>query len=120
WEVDEAAPIGKPGGFGSVFAGKAADGSLVAVKILRPDIGDAGHRELEFAQAFAGRATRHIVPILDFGVDANSGRSCIVMARAKESLRDAIARSELDQGGAINIIRDVANGLVEAGDWIHR
>lgn len=120
WEIDETARLGQPGGFGSVFAGKASNGRAVAVKLIDLSVGDAAHRELEFAQAFAGRPTQHIVPILDFGVDGVSGQSCIVMSRANASLRDVMISASIDQSQAASIIEDVARGLIEAGDWIHR
>ena len=120
WMLDESKPIGKPGGFGSVYTGHGDDGTIVAIKTLRPDIGGAAHRELEFAKAFCGSETRNIVPILDFGVDDASAISCIVMARAKESLRQAMTRSPISQADAVEVLIDIAHGLLEAGDWIHR
>src|SRR2546426_7207530 len=90
WTVDESAPLGPAGGFGQVFAG--TDGSLhpLAIKRLFLDTGALGHRELNIADALIGRALDHIVPVLDAGVDADSGRIFVVMARAERSLRDEL------------------------------
>jgi serine/threonine protein kinase len=85
WLLDEHAILGKPGGFGTVYRGKSVEGKPVAIKLIRPDVGDAAHRELEFAQAFAGRQTQHVIPILDAGIDPASKQSCIVMMLAAGS-----------------------------------
>jgi serine/threonine protein kinase len=120
WQLDEAAPLGKAGGFGSVFSGLGADGTAVAIKLINLEAGDAAKRELEFAKAFAGRRTQYIIPIVDYGIDNITKKSCIVMARAEGSLRDAIAKTSIEQTEAINIIGQIAKGLLEAEDWIHR
>jgi len=58
---------------------------------------------------------------LDFGEDAKSGQSCIVMVRAERNLREyLISTKALPEQEAADILRQVAEGLVEAGDWIHR
>jgi len=120
WQIDEATQLGRAGGFGSVFVGSGTDGQAVAIKLINLDVGDAAQRELEFAKAFVGRRTQNIIPILDFGVDTITKRSCIVMARAEESLRDTIAKGPINQSEAINIVSQIARGLLEADDWIHR
>jgi eukaryotic-like serine/threonine-protein kinase len=120
WQLDESLLLGKPGGFGSVFSGSAADGTAVAIKLISLDVGDAAHRELEFAQAFVGRATQNIIPILDYGVDQVTQVSCIVMSRADETLREVIRKKSIDLKEAVFVIQEICRGLIEAGDWTHR
>ncbi|MBX6385674.1 MAG: serine/threonine protein kinase [Microbispora sp.] len=121
WSLDEAKMLGRPGGFGGVHPGTAEDGTPVAIKILRRDIGDAAHRELEFARAFVGRATQHVMPVLDFGQDAATGQSCIVMPRADMSLRDRLnTGAALQEADAIQVLVEIARGLLEVEDWVHR
>lgn len=121
WSLDEGKMLGRPGGFGGVHPGAAEDGTPVAIKILRHDIGDAAHRELEFARAFVGRAAQHVIPIFDFGQDAATGQSCIVMPRADMSLRDRLGMgAAVQEAEAVDILVEIARGLLEVDDWVHR
>jgi hypothetical protein len=121
WTFDEGALLGKPGGFGQVHPGTSPDGRPIAVKVMRPDIGGAAHRELEFAQAFAGRVTDHIVAILDYGEDLNLAQTAIVMARADGNIREHLrTETRFPEDRVADTIIQIARGLIEAGDWIHR
>jgi serine/threonine protein kinase len=121
WSLDEQTLLGRPGGFGSVHPGVAEDGTPVAIKLLRSDIGDATHRELDFARAFLGRDTHHVIPILDLGNDLASGRACLVMPRAERSLRDHLkAGAAITETEAVLILLEIARGLLEVDDWVHR
>lgn len=121
WMLDEGSLLGRPGGFGSVHPGTAEDGAPVAIKILRSDIGDATHRELDFARVFRGRDTQHVIPILDFGRDAGSDRVCLVMPRAEINLRDRLeAAGAITEAEAIEVLVEIARGLLEVDDWVHR
>ena len=121
WKLDDSSPLGKRGGFGQVFAGTSMTGTPVAIKLIDPNVGDAAHRELDFAKAFVRRATKHLIPILDFGTDTGLGQACIVMARADNNLREYLVRAGNPSEQAVNeILLQIAKGLEEAGDWIHR
>jgi serine/threonine protein kinase len=121
WLLDEQTLLGRPGGFGSVHPGVAEDGTPVAIKLLRSDIGDATHRELDFARAFLGRDTHHVIPILDLGNDVASGRACLVMPRAERSLRDHLkAGAAITETEAVLTLLEIASGLLEVDDWVHR
>jgi eukaryotic-like serine/threonine-protein kinase len=113
--------LGKPGGFGAVHLGQGRDGKEVAIKIINPEVGDLANRELEFAEAFAGRLTTNVIPILDAGVDPTVGCSCIVMALASGNLRERLrGGATLTEDEATEILIQIARGLIEAGDWVHR
>jgi serine/threonine protein kinase len=119
WTVDETQQLGRAGGFGAVFAGKGAAGESVAVKLLHKI--DDNARELEFAKYFCGKPTRHIVPILDYGVDVASGRPCIVMTQAAYNLRAKLTEVRaFSESDCLSILIDLARGLTEAGSWVHR
>lgn len=61
------------------------------------------------------------MPVLDSGEDASSGDYFIVMARADESLQDYVeARGAMSVERAAAILIDVANGVIEVGDLVHR
>jgi len=121
WSLDEANILGRPGGFGAVHPGTAEDGAPVAIKVLRRDVGDAAHRELKFARSFVGRATQHVIPILDFGRDNATRQSCIVMPRAEASLRDRLRMAtSMEEAEAVDVLIEIARGLLEADDWVHR
>lgn len=120
WQFDETRTLGAPGGFGSVHPGTGPNREDVALKLFHPGMGDANERELEFARGFVGRATQHLVPILDVGFDPDLGQACIVMARAEHTLRDRASSLRGDEPQIVQLLAQVARGLVEAGDWIHR
>lgn len=56
WEYDPATPLGPPGGFGAVFAGRGEDSGSVAVKKLHLTAADAAHRELRIADELLSRS----------------------------------------------------------------
>ena len=114
WSYDPTDRLGPPGGFGSVFRGKAPDGTAVAVKklVIKPD--EAQHRELDVAAELAGIAFEHALPILDSGHDSESDSYFVVMPLAEKSLR-----SELNDGRSFSdtevasVTLAVARGLEE-------
>jgi eukaryotic-like serine/threonine-protein kinase len=121
WRLDDTTIIGKPGGFGAVHPGQSPEGTSVAIKVINPAVGDFAKRELEFAQAFAGRLTNHVIPILDAGTDPTIGCSCIVMVLADGNLRDRLrGGGTLTDYQAAEILIQIARGLIEADDWVHR
>ena len=119
WNVDTDRPLGNPGGFGAVFEGVDSKGNPVAIKILHRN--DDIARELQFAEYFFAKPANHVVPILDFGVDPVDSTTCIVMRRAQTSLRADLQRvGTFSEPECVNILIDLARGLIEAGSWVHR
>lgn len=118
WNVDESRALGQ-GGCGDVYAGSAVDGAPVAIKFLR-SLGDDA-RELDVAAFFCSHPTKHLVPVLDYGVDAHSNRPCVVMKLANYSLRAKLtAVSQYSEADAVAILIDLCLGLIEATSWVHR
>lgn len=119
WTYDVGRPLGKPGGFGAVFAGASEDGSSVAIKRLHLTREAAGHREMEMAAALARRDLRHVLPVLDWGADLDTGAYYVVMPLAEGSLAQAV-RSGAPEAEALDVLAQIANGLAELPDIVHR
>lgn len=116
WEFDDTAPLGSPGGFGQVFACPPD----VAIKRLNVSP-EYAKRELTLAETLADRTLSNVVPVLDAGQDADTGRHYIVMARCEMSLQDHWAKvGILPLDEAIKILKDILTGLKEVGDIVHR
>ncbi|MFH1746889.1 MAG: serine/threonine-protein kinase [Planctomycetota bacterium] len=121
WQFDPSTPLGQPGGFGSVFQGTNESGEQLAVKRIHLDAVSAAHRELRIADSLVGREFRHVVPVLDAGLDSESDSYFVVMARAERSLQD-----ELDSGkryadrDTADVMLQVATGLSEVSELTHR
>lgn len=121
FKYDPAKPLGKPGGFGQVFAGMTAEGVEVAVKKLHVSAADAAHRELRIAEEFRGRTFQHVIPFIDSGEDADSGGYFVIMPRAERSLQAAIeGGGQHDSTDVASILLQIVSGLIEVGDLIHR
>ena len=73
WSFDYADRLGPPGGFGEVFRGTGSGGPA-AIKRLKLAAGAASHREMSIGSALAERDHAHIVPVLDYGQDADGER----------------------------------------------
>jgi serine/threonine-protein kinase len=120
WEIDTSKTLGSPGGFGEVFLGKGGCGE-VAIKQLKVTATEAAHRELQIGQSLSERSLQHVVPILDYGQDANSDRYYIVMPICDRSLQDDIAdKGVFSPANCIEILLAILNGLEEAEDITHR
>lgn len=121
WTINTDIPIGAPGGFGAVFEGSGGD-SVVAIKRLNLQASKAAHRELSICEELSSRQLQHIVPILDWGQDAESDRYYIVMPKCEKNLQEYI--NETDSGlpvtEAIKILLDILVGLQEVKDITHR
>jgi len=119
FDPDQA--LGPAGGFGAVFAGRAEDGSQVAVKRIFAKTATRAARELELADYLTGHEFLHVIPILDAGFDEGTRHHYIVMARADMSLQDMIERSApLPEADAVAIMDAIAAGLAEIDDIVHR
>lgn len=120
WAFDETKPLGPPGGFGEVFLGSGTEGP-VAIKRLKLSAGAASHREMAIGSALADRQHDHVVPILDFGRDAEGDRYYLVMPVCDRSLQDELeTNGPLSSETARSIALEIAAGLAEVGDIVHR
>jgi hypothetical protein len=120
WRFDSNKQLGPSGGFGQVFEGIGEEGQKVAVKRLHISSDRAGHRELSIAEELSRRDLKYVVPIYDSGMDAESQRYFIVMARADRSLQNLLKEGPVAEVEATSILRDIASGLVEISDLVHR
>ncbi len=120
WGFDESTLLGSPGGFGEVFRGSGDEGD-VAIKRLKVIASAAAHRELQIGQFLSERSLKNIVPILDYGQDADSDRYFIVMPICDHNLQDEIDRGgALSPNEAIQITLEILAGLSEVPDIAHR
>jgi eukaryotic-like serine/threonine-protein kinase len=120
WHYDEAAPLGREGGFGEVFNGVGRDGP-VAIKRLKLSASSAAHREMDVGRWLVGRDLSHVVPILDYGRDVRSGLYFLVMPICERSLQDEIeTKGVLTVAEASDAALDVLSGLREVGGLVHR
>jgi serine/threonine-protein kinase len=118
---DPSKPLGRRGGFGEVFAGKSASGGEVAIKKLHLSAADAAHRELRIAEELKARTFEHVVPFIDAGEDADTGDYFVVMPRAEGSLQTSVeSGGGLAAADAAAILLQIAKGLIEVGDLVHR
>jgi serine/threonine-protein kinase len=121
WLFDTDAPVGRPGGFGTVYRGTDIEGRPIAVKRLHLTANKAAHRELRIAVELQARKLPHVVPILDSGQDAESDEYFVIMALAEESLEDFCARNrQLSEPDALVIIQELVRALLETNDLVHR
>lgn len=121
WEYDPEQPIGKAGGFGAVYQGTGPDGAAVAVKRLHIGAAEAAHRELRLAEFLVGRDLRNVMPVLDYGQDAESEGYFIVMPRAEYSLQNKLDEDgPVGEAEVVKITRAIVSGLSEVPDIVHR
>lgn len=121
WFYNPSDPLGKPGGFGAVFAGESSAGAPVAVKKLHITADEAAHREMRIANDFVGRSFSNVMPVLDAGEDAEGAGYFVVMPRAEGSLQDTLnSNGPVDDKNAAEILHQIATGLGEVPDIVHR
>lgn len=120
WTFDESKPVGPPGGFGEVFRGSGPSGE-VAIKRLKLSAGAAAYREMKIGEFLADRDYNHVVPVLDFGQDADSDRYYLVMPLCEQSLQDRIASgTAIEWDEAKQALLNIVSGLQEVGEIVHR
>lgn len=121
WQYDPLKQIGKEGGFGVVYKGISSDGKEVAVKQLTLRAGASGHRELNMADVLADQDLQHVIPVLDAGQDIRSNECFVIMALAAKSLQEEIEQHRiLTESQAIEIARNIVEGLLEVDEIVHR
>lgn len=113
WEVDTSCILGSPGGFGEVFRGKGKNGD-VAIKRLRITASQAAHRELQIGKSLSERQLNNVVPIIDYGQDADSDRYFLVMPICDRSLQDEINNIGMFSASeSIQVLLAILSGLAE-------
>jgi len=121
WLLDEAKPLGSPGGFGAVFEGSGVDGERVAIKRLNLTAPQVAYRELHVAGELLKRDLVHVLPFLDAGQDADSDQYFTVMPVAERDLQKEIdSRNAIPQAEALTILLSIVDGLLEVYDLVHR
>lgn len=121
WTILEDRRLGSPGGFAAVYLGLSPKNEPVAIKVFHEADPEKSKRELTIANARLGRQDPHVMPILDCGVDARSGRAYIVMPKAEYSLAQRLdSQGMLGEAEAVVIGHAVVSGLISANDWVHR
>lgn len=121
WRYDKSAPLGTPGGFAAVYAGRSANDAPVAIKIFHADREQDANRELEFASTRLGKKSSHVVTVYDCGIDAVTHQPAIVMARGEHSLSQyGRTQGLLSDAAACAIACEITDGLNEVSDWVHR
>jgi serine/threonine protein kinase len=114
WNYDPDSPLGRPGGFGAVFAGFGDNGEPCAVKILSTTITDLPERlrqrEIEIAKKLQENSAQYLIRIFDIG--QTNDRLALVMQRAEESLLAAHKRG-LTKQEMLSALSDISNGLRE-------
>jgi serine/threonine-protein kinase len=120
WGLDTKKPLGSPGGFGEVFLGTGDIGE-VAIKRLKVTASEAAHRELQIGQFLSEQSLTNIVPVLDYGQDADSDRYFIVMPVCDHDLQNEITnKGTLSPIEAIEVIIAILSGLSEMQNITHR
>jgi serine/threonine-protein kinase len=121
WALDPQTRLGAPGGFGEVFDGLSGTGEAVAIKRLRLEASEAAHREFRVASELIDRELRHVMPVLDYGLDSESDRYFLVMPRAQGSLADHLGASGiLPEPEVVSILSEICVGLGEVPELVHR
>jgi hypothetical protein len=126
WTFDPDARIGEAGGFGSVYRGRADDGTPVAVKVvpLRDDISAPRllQREAEIGEKLRSVQSDYLIPVFDSA--ESESEVLLVMELAERSLAAYLDErgGSLPSDEALSILRDVTTGLRELhqASVIHR
>lgn len=115
WRYWTDQPLGRPGGFGGVFAAEAEDGRPMAVKVVEK-IRPSGtlddrllRREVEIGRRVADSGGDLLLPVID--VAEMDDKLLLVMVRADGALADGVL--PFDEAEAIGVMTDIAAGLQE-------
>lgn len=120
WQFDHGQILGKPGGFGTVYAGLPLQDNF-AVKSLRLDRGVLIFREIDVVSKLVGRVFANVLPVLDAGQDAETDGYFVVMPKADRSLQNDIdAGKHWNSVEAAEVLTSIASGLMEIPEFVHR
>ena len=113
WRYWDGKPLGKPGGFGGVYAAEAADGSPMAVKVVKKERPQGAlddrllRREIEIGKRVAESGSEMLLPVIDA---ADVGDALLlVMPLAEGALADASL--PMVEAEAVPVLVDIATGL---------
>jgi len=110
WTYWTDRPLGPSGGFGTVYAAEAEDGTPMAVKEVQKRAGldeRLLRREADIGQRVAESDSDMVLPVLD---SADTGTTLLlVMAKADEALTNI--GIPLDEVQVISVMTDIATGL---------
>jgi serine/threonine-protein kinase len=115
WRYWSDQPLGRPGGFGGVYAGEAFDGTSMAIKVVeknRPSgvLDDRLlRREVEIGHRVAESSAELLLPVIDVADEGD--RLLLVMVRADEALADHSL--PFDEVTTIAAMTDIVAGLQE-------
>lgn len=113
WRYWSGKPLGTPGGFGGVYAAEGADGSPMAVKVVKKQRPQGAlddrllRREIEIGKRVAESGSEMLLPVID-AADAGDAL-LLVMPLAEGTLADStlpMAESEV-----LPVLVDIATGL---------
>ena len=108
-------PLGE-GATGLVYEARAADGSAVALKLLRPELAADATLQARFrreARLAQGIDSTHVVPILEVG-EADGSVYLVLPLYSGGSLADRLrARGRLNAGETASLAAELARGLDE-------
>jgi hypothetical protein len=114
WRYWESRPLGTPGGFGGVYAAEAADGSPVAVKMLKKQRPQGAlderllRREIEIGKRVAESGSDMLLPVIDA---ADVGDALLLVMSQAEGGALADASLPLGEAEAVPVLVDIATGL---------
>ena len=113
WRYWEARPLGPPGGFGSVYAAEAADGSPMAVKVVKKHShgaldGRLLRREIEIGKRVAESGSDMLLPVIDA---ADVGDALLLVMSQAEGGALADSSFPLAEAEAVPVLVDIATGL---------
>jgi serine/threonine protein kinase len=113
WRYWVTRPLGKPGGFGGVYAGEADDGSPMAVKVVSKQRPQGAlderllRRESDVGKRVAESGSDMLLPVID---SADAGDALLlIMPRAEGALADITL--PLAEAEAVQVLVDIATGL---------
>jgi tRNA A-37 threonylcarbamoyl transferase component Bud32 len=114
WRYWESMPLGKPGGFGGVYAAEAADGTPMAVKVVKKQRPQGPpldqrllRREVEVGKLVADSGSDMLLPVIDAADDGDA--LLLVMARAEGGALSGVL--PLTEAEAVPALADIATGL---------
>ena len=124
WRYWTDQPLGIPGGFGGVYAAEGADGTPMAVKVVRKQRPSGVlddrllRREIEVGKRVVDSGSEMLLPVID-AADADDAL-LLVMTRADGAL--AAASTPMDEAEVAPVLVDIATGLqdLHAIGIIHR
>ena len=116
WRYWESMPLGKPGGFGGVYVAEAADGTPIAVKVVKKQRPQGPpldqrllRREVEIGKLVAASDSDMLLPVIDAADDGDA--LLLVMARAEGGALSGVL--PLTETEAVPALVDITTGLSE-------